>query len=111
MNCREAERRLAGYLDGAIRSREHISVREHLNSCASCREQLERYRQLASYLANIEPVAVPGDLALKIRVQASQVGPKGRSAWQDSGLGFRDGSRTFSSRWRCLRPAAYSRLW
>jgi hypothetical protein len=76
MNCREAERRLAGYLDGAIRPREHVSVREHLNSCASCREQLDRYRQLASCLANVEPVAVPGDLALKIRVQASQVVPQ-----------------------------------
>jgi hypothetical protein len=76
MNCREAERHLAGYLDGAIRSREHISVREHLNSCAPCREQLQRYRQLASCLANVEPIAVPSDLALKIRVQASQVTPK-----------------------------------
>ncbi len=77
MNCRDAERHLAGYLDGAIRSRERVIVREHLNSCTACREELERYRQLAGYLANIEPVAVPSDLALKIRVQASQVGPRG----------------------------------
>jgi hypothetical protein len=77
MNCREAERQLAGYLDGAIRSRERVTVREHLNSCASCREQLQRYRQLAVCLASVEPVAVPSDLALKIRVQASQVGPAG----------------------------------
>jgi hypothetical protein len=77
MNCREAERRLAGYLDGAIRSREHVTVREHLNSCAPCREQLQRYRQLAVCLANVEPMAVPGDLALKIRVQASQTGRTG----------------------------------
>ena len=77
MNCREAERLLAGYLDGAIRSRDHVTVRQHLDSCQPCREQLERYRQLAGYLANIEPVAVPGDLALKIRVQTSKVGPKG----------------------------------
>ena len=77
MNCRDAERHLAGYLDGAIRSREHVAVRQHLNSCAACREELERYRRLAGCLANIEPVAVPSDLALKIRVQASQAGPRG----------------------------------
>jgi anti-sigma factor RsiW len=77
MNCREAERRLAGYLDGAISSRERFSVRQHLDSCAPCREELERYCRLAGYLANIEPVAVPDDLALKIRVQASQAGPRG----------------------------------
>jgi hypothetical protein len=77
MNCRDAELRLAGYLDGAIRSRDHVTVRQHLDSCASCRDQLERYRRLAACLANIEPVEVPSDLALKIRVQASKVGPEG----------------------------------
>ena len=77
MNCREAERRLAGYLDGAIRSRHRVMVRKHLDSCSACREQLERYRRLAGCLANIEPVAVPDDLALKIRVQTSKIGPAG----------------------------------
>ena len=77
MNCHEAELRLAGYTDDAISSRERVAVRQHLVSCTACREELERYRQLASYLANVEPIAVPGDLALKRRVQASQAGPKG----------------------------------
>jgi hypothetical protein len=75
MNCREMESLLAGYVDGAIRSRDHVTVREHLDSCAPCREQLESYHRLAVCLAKVEPVAVPADLALKIRVQASQVRP------------------------------------
>src|SRR5271154_4800948 len=75
MNCRQVERRLAGYLDGAIHSREHVALREHLNSCAACREELQRYRRLAVCLANVEAVPVPNDLALKIRVRASQAGP------------------------------------
>lgn len=75
MNCHDAERRLAGYLDGAVRSREHAILREHLDSCAACREQLQRYQRLAVCLANVESVAPPRDLALKIRVQASQAVP------------------------------------
>lgn len=75
MNCHQVQRRLAGYLDGAIDSKERSAVSQHLNSCSDCREQLESYRLLAVCLASVEPVAVPTDLALKIRVQASQVRP------------------------------------
>jgi Putative zinc-finger len=72
MNCREAERRLPGYLDGAIHSRDHARVREHLDSCGGCRAQLESYRRLSASLAQMQPVAPPADLAVRIRVQASQ---------------------------------------
>src|ERR1700730_7595828 len=75
MTCWEAERRLPGYVDGAIPSREHALIREHLNSCEDCREQLQRYRVLASCLANLERAAVPPDLALRIRVRASKMRP------------------------------------
>jgi hypothetical protein len=75
MNCHQAQKHLPGYLDGAISSKERISVRQHLNSCADCREELESYRMLAVSLASVDPVTVPEDLALKIRVQASQVQP------------------------------------
>lgn len=77
MSCREPQYRLAGYLDGAISSREHALVREHLHSCADCREELERYRLLATRLANLPPAAPPADLAVRIRVQASHA----RSPW------------------------------
>ena len=46
------------------------------NTCFPARlavKQLQRYRQMADYLANLEPVRPPRDLALRIRVQASQV--------------------------------------
>jgi hypothetical protein len=72
MNCKQAQRRLPGYLDGAIRAQDRAGLREHLDSCADCREHLERYCLLASRLANVEPVAVPADLALRIRMQASR---------------------------------------
>ncbi len=84
MNCREAERHLPGYVDGATRSRDHARVREHLDECGGCREQLERYRRLAVCLGQLEPVKPPEDLAMRIRVQASQVRPAKvvlRHAW------------------------------
>lgn len=73
MNCGEAARYLPGYLDGTIRPRHRAGVREHLFSCIDCRQQLEHYRLLASYLARLEPITPPRDLALRIRIQASRL--------------------------------------
>ena len=81
MSCDEVRRWLPGYLDGAIRSQEHMRVRRHLDGCESCRQQLEEYRVLALHLANIERVDAPADLALRIRQSASRA----RSPW----FGFR----------------------
>src|SRR5271169_5462594 len=70
MNCRQASLRLPGYVDGALYTRDRAQLREHLNSCAVCREQLERYRRLARCLANVEAAAPPEDLAMRIRLAA-----------------------------------------
>ena len=78
MNCRQAQRRLPGYLDGAVRARDRVLLREHLDSCPECQQQLARYRLLAGHLSNITPVEVPAGLAEQIRVQASQM----RSPWE-----------------------------
>jgi Putative zinc-finger len=77
MNCYQARRRLAGYLDGGIGVSERASLSVHLDACDSCREDLNDYRLLVTRLANVERVAAPADLALRIRVQASF----GRSRW------------------------------
>lgn len=93
MNCRQAERRLPGYLDGAISSRDHALLRAHLASCDVCREQLEIYRRLSSHLAQLEAVAPPPELAWHIRVQASHVQPPWaglRRMWTRAVLVFED---------------------
>jgi len=77
VNCRDAQRLLPGYLDGATRSRDRVTLRAHLESCADCREQLSRYRLLSAHLGNVQPVAVPADLATQIRVRVSRE----RSPW------------------------------
>lgn len=76
MNCGEAAHHLPGYLDGAIRSRQRVQLREHLEFCAACRQQLQSYGLMASYLANLDPTIPPRDLALKIRIQASHLNSK-----------------------------------
>ncbi len=91
MNCREVEHRLAGYLDGAINSREHGRVREHLDSCGNCREQLEGYRRLSVCLANVEAAAPPAHLVDRIRLDASQArsfAPYLRRIWARTAMIF-----------------------
>ena len=91
MNCRQSERKLPGYLDGGISPREHASVREHLTTCQSCQLQLERYRRLAACLANVHAEMPPADLAMRIRIRASQhVTPAARlrKAWSTASLNF-----------------------
>lgn len=77
MNCRQAQRRLPGYLDGAIRTRDRVLLRGHLDSCHECQEQLARYRLLSAHLSSLKPVEPPPGLVEQIRSQASQV----RSPW------------------------------
>ncbi|MGD0964548.1 MAG: zf-HC2 domain-containing protein [Candidatus Acidiferrales bacterium] len=81
MNCGEAGQYLPGYLDGAVPARQHAKLREHLSCCRSCRDELERYRLMGSCLANVDRAIPPADLAVRIRVQASQLD----SAWLSLG--------------------------
>jgi len=79
MNCRQASQRLPGYVDGALFTRDRARLREHLNSCGACREHLERYRRLAMCLANVEAIAPPEDLAMRIRLAAAHA--RTREQW------------------------------
>src|SRR6202020_16569 len=91
MNVRQSERHLPGYLDGAISSRDHANVREHLATCQGCQIQLERYRRLAVCLANVRAEIPPADLALRIRIRASQhltPAARLRKAWSSASLTF-----------------------
>ena len=72
MKCSHVVRKLPGYLDGALPSAEHAVLRQHLETCAACRQEAERYRKLAGLLTQVERPAPPSDLALRIRVVVSQ---------------------------------------
>lgn len=94
MKCKTVRTKLAIYLDDAItkaaRADERIEIREHLEMCAPCRTELERYRKLAVLLSSTPKFAPPSDLAVRIRVAAAQA----KSA------------EGFSGHWRRLRDRA-----
>jgi hypothetical protein len=73
MNCWTIRSKLPGYLDGALPSREHKPISEHLQFCSDCRRELERYRKLSSLMSRLERVPPPPDLALHIRLAASSL--------------------------------------
>ena len=76
MNCNLVRGKLAGYLDdgltGAGRVPERVKVREHLESCADCREELQRFRKLGAALSTLPKRLPPADLAVRIKVAAAQ---------------------------------------
>ena len=58
---------------------------QHLEECAECREELQRYRKLAVMLSRMPRALPPADLAVRIKVAAAQArGPTGlaQSRWQ-----------------------------
>jgi hypothetical protein len=79
MTCWTIRNRLPGYLDGALPSREHKPISEHLDFCSDCRRELERYRKLSKLMGRVERVAPPADLAVRIRVAASEA--RARKVW------------------------------
>jgi hypothetical protein len=76
MSCKTVRTRLAGYLDDAIanapRPEERREVRQHLDRCENCREELQRYRRLSLLLSRMPRAVPPADLAVRIKVAAAQ---------------------------------------
>jgi hypothetical protein len=76
MKCTTARANLAGYMDdaitGAAEVHDRMQVRKHLDTCASCREELERFRKLSALLSRVPRSLPPADLATRIRVAAAQ---------------------------------------
>src|SRR5580704_1502993 len=85
MKCDKVQSRLAWYLDDALTSaprlEERSAIRQHLDACMECREELQRYRKLSVLLSRMPRAVPPADLSVKIRVAAAQA--QGRpSHWQ-----------------------------
>jgi hypothetical protein len=76
MKCHTVRTRLPGYLDdasiGAARADERVQVRQHLENCATCREELQSFRKLSVLLSRVPRSLPPADLAVRIRVAAAQ---------------------------------------
>ena len=92
MKCATVQKNLAGYLDDALigeeRVRERVAVREHLELCGGCREELQRFRKLAVLLSRVPKSVPPADLAVRIKVAAAQA--QQSQSWATRWRNFRD---------------------
>ena len=79
MKCNTVRTKLAGYLDDAVTGaapvEERVHIREHLEGCDVCREELQRYRKLSMLLSRVPRNLPPAALAVRIRVAAAQTVP------------------------------------
>lgn len=53
INCEEALRLLAAYLDGELHDAAHLSVEHHLRACRSCYSRGEFERRLKAQLGHL----------------------------------------------------------
>jgi hypothetical protein len=76
MKCDTVRPKLAGYLDDALTGEavtaERARIGQHLNACATCRGELERFRKMAVLLSRMPKAVPPSDLAIRIKVAAAQ---------------------------------------
>ena len=91
MKCATVRPKLAGYLEGGLVSAsnsERIQMRQHLDACACCREELQRYRKLSLLMSRVPRVVPPADLAVRIKVAAAQMQPT--KDWKQRWTSVRD---------------------
>ena len=92
MKCTTVQKNLAGYLDDALigeeRVRERVAIREHLELCGGCREELQRFRKLAVLLSRVPKSVPPADLAVRIKVAVAQA--QQSQSWATRWRNFRD---------------------
>ncbi|WP_438318791.1 anti-sigma factor family protein [Candidatus Caldatribacterium sp. SIUC1] len=64
MRCREVARKLSAFLDEELSREEYLKVQRHLEMCALCRKEYEKFalvRAVARKLGDITPRVVPGE--------------------------------------------------
>ena len=66
MKCNTVRTKLAGYFDDAVtggaRVEERVQIRQHLEGCGVCRQELERFRKLAVMLSRLPKNIPPADV-------------------------------------------------
>ena len=92
MKCPTVRHKLAGYLEdglaAAASNSERIQMRQHLDACAPCREELQRYRKLSLLLSRAPRVVPPADLAIRIKVATAK--SRATQGWRHRWSSVRD---------------------
>lgn len=68
MDCHQAREQLNAYLDGELGEFETRQVAAHVESCQSCRHELDAYRGTRDIMRRFGPTASPPHLAESIRI-------------------------------------------
>ncbi len=63
MECDKAKELLSAYLDGEVTEKERHLLEEHLDSCKSCRQELEELRRIVGLVASLPKEAAPEGFA------------------------------------------------
>jgi anti-sigma factor RsiW len=59
--CRQAVELMAGYLDGALSTRDRERLEHHLAGCPHCSEYLAQLRVTIDTLGHVEPDVLPAE--------------------------------------------------
>ena len=83
MNCAQAKSWLSPYLDGSLTGHEMHALAEHMDSCADCAREYSQLSRAQELLTGLGKKKAPPDLALKLKVIASQeIARQRRRAWE-----------------------------
>ncbi len=83
MKCSVAKRLMSSYLDGAVTRSQLAQVNEHLQGCAECAVYYSSGQQIQMLVGSLGRKPAPPDLALRLRVAASQeLANSQRSRWE-----------------------------
>ncbi|HEX5167431.1 MAG TPA: Ig-like domain-containing protein [Thermomicrobiales bacterium] len=75
-NCREAREIISAFIDGEASREESARLRQHLASCADCREVLDSYRQIGGAIRGMPAVHPPYHLTESIFAQTIDAEPR-----------------------------------
>jgi hypothetical protein len=83
MKCSDATQLMSSYLDAAVTRSELTAIQEHIDSCAACSTRYLSLQRTQRMVGALGRKRVPADLALRLRVAASQEIASGqRSRWE-----------------------------
>ncbi len=82
LSCKKVEESLPGFATSELDDSEVADVEEHLESCESCRQELEEIRQALGLLCEWETPGQPEGLALRTlqKIEVERQGPK---TWEE----------------------------
>lgn len=75
-HCNEYNQLLSAYLDGDLNPSERTDLLQHLAGCASCRRQMEEYRNIGTRLRGLPPVIVPEALTAAVYLHTVDAPPR-----------------------------------